>query len=401
MKQKDGKEVIFLHPDLGIGGAERLVVDAALALEAKNYNVHIVTAHHDKNHCFQETKNGDLKVTSVGDWLPRSFLGKFTAFWATIRMIWAALYVAFNFNPDVIICDQVSNAIPLLRYFSKSKIIFYCHFPDQLLTQRKTFLKKLYRGVMDYIEEKTTGMANLILVNSEFTGGVFSDTFSSLRDRSPSVLYPSLNTSTFDQIVSSQKKSNGNEFTFLSINRYERKKNIGLAINALNILQKMKKYADIRLIIAGGYDHRVKENVEHYQELVDLAESLGISSKVEFLKSPSDTKKVELLRNADCLIYTPSKEHFGIVPIEAMYNETPVIAVNDGGPLETVVEGETGFLRPPKPEDFAEAMQEIIDIGDDVKRTMGANGKKRVLQCFSFNAFSNNLDVFVKKVLEI
>ena len=63
--------VVFLHPDLGIGGAERLVVDAALALRDKSHDVHIVTCHHDESHCFEETRNGSLQVTSVGDWLPR------------------------------------------------------------------------------------------------------------------------------------------------------------------------------------------------------------------------------------------------------------------------------------------------------------------------------------------
>jgi glycosyltransferase involved in cell wall biosynthesis len=47
-------------------------------------------------------------------------------------------------------------------------------------------------------------------------------------------------------------------------------------------------------------------------------------------------------------------EHFGIVPIEAMYCQLPVVAVNDGGPTETVVDGLTGFLCDPDPESFAE-----------------------------------------------
>ena len=36
-----------------------------------------------------------------------------------------------------------------------------------------------------------------------------------------------------------------------------------------------------------------------------------------------------------------------------MYCELPVIAVNDGGPTETVVDGSTGFLCKPDPESFA------------------------------------------------
>jgi alpha-1,3/alpha-1,6-mannosyltransferase len=60
------------------------------------------------------------------------------------------------------------------------------------------------------------------------------------------------------------------------------------------------------------------------------------------------------------LLYTPPNEHFGIVPLEvscllfplslttsslqAMSLGTPVIAVNNGGPLETVLHNVTGYL---------------------------------------------------------
>ena len=47
--------VAFVHPDLGIGGAERLVIDAGVALQQKGHNVQMFTAHHDRHHCFPET----------------------------------------------------------------------------------------------------------------------------------------------------------------------------------------------------------------------------------------------------------------------------------------------------------------------------------------------------------
>jgi len=43
------------------------------------------------------------------------------------------------------------------------------------------------------------------------------------------------------------------------------------------------------------------------------------------------------------VLYTPEMEHFGIVPIETMYLERPVITCNSGGPKETVEDGVTGF----------------------------------------------------------
>lgn len=50
-------KVIIVHPDLGIGGAERLIVDAAVALKEGENDVIIYTSHHDANHCFPETKS--------------------------------------------------------------------------------------------------------------------------------------------------------------------------------------------------------------------------------------------------------------------------------------------------------------------------------------------------------
>ena len=48
---------------------------------------------------------------------------------------------------------------------------------------------------------------------------------------------------------------------------------------------------------------------------------------------------------------------FGIVPIEAMYMNRPVVAVSSGGLLETVQNGVTGFLCNPDVKSFALAMK--------------------------------------------
>ncbi len=169
-------KVIFLHPDLGIGGAERAVIDAALALKSKGMEVKFVTAHHDPSHCFQETKDGTFEVITAGDWLPRSIFGKFYAVCAYMRMIYAAVFLVYfsNLAFDLVFCDQISACIPVLK-LSKTRILFYCHFPDMLLTQRKSVLKKLYRVPIDWLEEKTTGLADCILVNSKFTGTTTSN----------------------------------------------------------------------------------------------------------------------------------------------------------------------------------------------------------------------------------
>jgi len=45
-----------------IGGAERLVVDAALGLQNEGHLVGMYTSHHDQTHCFAETKSSMLHL---------------------------------------------------------------------------------------------------------------------------------------------------------------------------------------------------------------------------------------------------------------------------------------------------------------------------------------------------
>ncbi|XP_076440288.1 alpha-1,3/1,6-mannosyltransferase ALG2-like [Babylonia areolata] len=390
-------KVVFIHPDLGIGGAERAVVDAALALKSRGHSVTFFTAHHDPSHCFQETRDGTLEVVAVGDWLPRSVLGRCQALCAYIRMIYvAAFLVFFSGHPiDLIFCDQISACIPVLKW-SGRKILFYCHFPDLLLTARTTALKRFYRAPIDWLEERTTGMADCILVNSKFTAGIFHQTFTSLQHMTPEVLYPIPDFSAFQkpaQPASDDLIPSGEKLVFLSINRYERKKNLALAIRAFGLLRAEKKVG--HLVMAGGYDDRVRENVDHYQELKCLAADLDLGNHVTFLRSFSDAQKLSLLHACSCLLYTPDREHFGIVPIEAMCMRRPVIAVASGGPLETIADDHTGFLCPPEPEAFAAAMQKFVDDPTLVGR-MGEKGKRRVEELFSFEQFTEKLDVVVK-----
>ena len=52
------QNLVFFHPDLGIGGAERLVIDAAVGLQARGHKITIFTSHCDPGHCFDEARDG-------------------------------------------------------------------------------------------------------------------------------------------------------------------------------------------------------------------------------------------------------------------------------------------------------------------------------------------------------
>jgi len=64
---------------------------------------------------------------------------------------------------------------------------------------------------------------------------------------------------------------------------------------------------------------------------------------VELIESPDDEQLRSLYQNAWCLVF-PTVEDFGMVPVEALAAGTPVIAVADGGALDTIEDGKTGLL---------------------------------------------------------
>lgn len=418
------KNIAFVHLDLGIGGAEQLVVHAAVGLRRHGHRVTMFTSHHDRNRCFPPTVDGTLDVKVFGDFLPRAICGHFHVLCSLLRMLWVCLCIRFSGQRfDVIVNDQVSTVNPFLMGLC-TQLVFYCHFPDLLLcTERTSALKRLYRWPFDALEERTTSMASTLLVNSAFTAEVVRATFPSMAGMHLRVLHPPVDLREVDDFLKNadaEKKAcdsqvcglhpgdeafnlDGSPF-FLSLNRYERKKNVRLAILAFSeLLNKLPPGAPRpRLVIAGGYDERVRENVEYHAELVEDVQRLKFPiGTVHFLRSVPNTARWLLLWRAIALVYTPHREHFGMVPCEAMSVSTPVIADDSGGPRESVEDGQTGWLcRPPESVDaFAAAMQRCVDLQQsDLPgfEALRARARARIQGEFGLEAFAGRLDAVVR-----
>lgn len=246
------------------------------------------------------------------------------------------------------------------------------------------------------------GLSDTLVVNSRFTLGAVQEHFPVLsRNRIEEkrsqklepieVLHPALDTSNMVQANNENKTS---QSPIVSLNRFERKKNIGLLIQAYAYMKSKNSTALPALVIAGGYDTQNTENVEYRGELGALAKELGVA--VDFRLDISDAERATLFQTALCVVYTPDKEHFGIVPLEAMFAGTPVLAVNSGGPLETIRDGDTGFLKEPTPEAFGDALLSLIGNPDRATQ-MGQNGRKHVEATFGTKRFENEWKILVEE----
>ncbi|KAK4689828.1 hypothetical protein P7C73_g293, partial [Tremellales sp. Uapishka_1] len=471
----------FVHPDLGIGGAERLVVDAAVSLQRRGHDVAMFTSRHDPKRCFEETRDGTLPVHVLGSSLPRQLHPKFpcTIVFSLLRsilltfLLWTSLYLPppkSPFNPlspikpfDVFIVDQQSVCVPLLKWFVGSRVVFYCHFPDKLLSggweievdqqgevgmglntgirsgvamSRKGvgLLKRIYRYPIDKLEEITTGQADIVLSNSKFTSRVYARAFHSLSKRSPRVVYPCIDIDAYSSGSKKQakgKKGKGkmdpdvalissDRPTLLSLNRFEKKKHVSLAIEAFVQLGPdhlaYEGYSQLRLVIAGGYDSSEADNVETLSSLQALCDAHSLShhtltsstsppppesTQVLFILNFTTAQRTALLQSPTtlALLYTPANEHFGIVPIEAMACGLPVLAADSGGPTETIVDFTdspsgtgTGILRPPSASEWTEAMLLLLRLPSEQRAEISEAAQKRVREKFSSGTLGKELE---------
>lgn len=169
---------------------------------------------------------------------------------------------------EVFIVDQLAACVPMLKLLGehasrgRQRILFYCHFPDQLLArrdERNTFLrlaKGIYRYPFDWFEGWAVSAADRVVANSRFTRGVVGSVFKGDALGDVSVIYPCVDTAEKEKRIGEEGVDGGELWggkkILLSINRFERKKDMGLAIRAYHGLGEERRKGT-RLVVAGMF----------------------------------------------------------------------------------------------------------------------------------------------------
>ena len=175
-----------------------------------------------------------------------------------------------------------------------------------------------------------------------------------------------------------------------------------------------------RLVIGGGYDSRVEENMMTLVSLIDRAKAALLSYTIVspsssqttippfnmtaedpdilFLLNFTTAQRAALLTASStlALLYTPANEHFGIVPVEAMSSGLPVLACNSGGPMESVIDSpasaRTGWLREPEASGWAAALLEISELALDERSALADRARARAREHFGMEAMALKLE---------
>ena len=129
----------------------------------------------------------------------------------------------------------------------------------------------------------------------------------------------------------------------------------------------------------------------YHDKVVSLINNYGLTDKIVLTGYRSDAPV--LMGHMSIIVHASIRpEPFGMVIIEGMAMGKPIVATRAGGPMDIVVDGETGILVEPSDAD-AMASAILCLLNDPEKASiMGRQGRKRVMSIFSKERYAAQVE---------
>ena len=392
------KTALFVRASLQLGGADRLVLTEALALANAGWSVEIwVNENRIETH-LEESRDQRIKIRQYPTRIPLYVAGAPRNGCRLLRQWLLVLKMAKTVTaPALFVVDECEHSAWWLRQrFPETPIIYYCNSLQVPSDSPANFLRAWYRGHLERLRAKALLATQAIAFNSKFIRAAAMNTWPFLSDRNLAVMYPgtSISSVVHREAIPSEK-------IFLCLGRISPEKRLDVSITALAKMRAhltAAQFASCRLVIAGGYsqDDAVQKNT--LNTLTKLSAGLGLGDSVEFCLNLDDEAVANLRAKSFALVHPMPDEHFGLAPIEAMACGLPVLAVNNGGPAETVVDGVTGALRPFDGEAFAQVMAEWVQ-NPAKAYALGQAGRECVAAHFSLGKFERDFVALAEKLV--
>ncbi len=167
-----------------------------------------------------------------------------------------------------------------------------------------------------------------------------------------------------------------------AVSRLRHEKGIDTLIETFNNLTSEDAESHLLLVGSGPDENLLKKAVE----------DSGIGKMVTFYGEADWEKAMQLLAIMDIVVVPSRFEGFGLTAAEAMAAGKPVVASDTSGLKEVVANGETGILFPVDDSSaLLKALQKLIKDAD-LRMNLGAAGKKRVTEIFSFETFAKKIN---------
>jgi glycosyltransferase involved in cell wall biosynthesis len=167
-------------------------------------------------------------------------------------------------------------------------------------------------------------------------------------------------------------------YRLVSLSRLVPRKGVAEAVRMLAHLP------DTELVVAGGPPAQLLHEDPEVVRLRQIAQESGVSDRVVFAGAIQRAEVPALLSSADVAVCLPWYEPFGIVPLEVMACGKPLVGTAVGGLLDSVEQGRTGLLVPPRSVKKAAAAVRTLLEDAHLRDEMGNRARARVLEHFDW-----------------
>ena len=167
-----------------------------------------------------------------------------------------------------------------------------------------------------------------------------------------------------------------------AISRYDIHKNQATILKSFQRLREEKKFDKPPYLIFLG--NTATDDPEGEEMLLKLKEAAGDDPDVRFWVNVENNDQVvgALMQIARSFVHVSTREGFGLVVAEALWQGTPVIGSKVGGITQQVVDGKTGFLVDPFDADtIAARMADLLERPDQAE-VLGTQGREHIRQHF-------------------
>lgn len=364
--------IVYLYPHFTYpGGAGIFVLETAKRLRKKGIHISIITQTVTTD-IVEKYKGLDFRC--IGGPLPNTI-----SFWMQYLLIYKKVErILDEINPDFVFPHVFpANYWGFLykKHNPKVPCFWFCQEPSAFIHDIQIidglpilmrFLAKVSNPLMKLIDQNLVNYADYVFVNSDYSYNQCKKTYNLSKIER---IYPGLDITEFPPYPPEK------EDFFLCVSRLTKFKRIDIVIRALYHLKQ--KGVNIKLIIAG--------DGEEMNNLKTQSDKLGLSNKIFFLGKIERDLLISYYSKAIAVIFPSVNEPFGIVPIEAQAAWTTVIATKSGGPVESIVDGTTGYLIIPGSDSELENRMQYLISNKHIAIQMGINARKRVGDKFSWD----------------
>ncbi len=154
---------------------------------------------------------------------------------------------------------------------------------------------------------------------------------------------------------------------------------------------------DARFAVAGENVFGVSSDEAYKQRILEIARSdARLRERVTYLGFIPGAR--EVYAAADVVVCSSWFESLGMVALEAMAMQRPIVSTNVGGPAETIIDGVTGFLVPPY--DGKAVAERIVTLlqNPTLRQQMGAAGRAHILAHFTVQRYAADIGTVIDQV---